>query len=318
MFTISAIRENNFEKIILEDEVSGTALSITPACGAIIHAFKVRNNGGILNVIENYQDEDDFKKNVETKGFRGTKLSPFVCRLKRGEYIFAAEEYKIKKFYHGKNALHGLLYDAVFVICHQSATHESATLTMKHEYRGEDTGYPFHYDCIVSYELKKRNEVIVTTEIINRDKGAIPMADGWHPYFTFRNNINDLQLEFQSMEMLEFDEQLIPTGKLIPYQEFTVLKKLGDVFFDNCFTLNFATCQPMLVLRDSKNKLQLEVYPDTSYPFLQLYTPAHRKSIAIENLSAAPDAFNNGIGLKTLTAGSHSFFKTTYKISSLA
>ncbi|MEO6538234.1 MAG: aldose 1-epimerase [Ferruginibacter sp.] len=318
MFIITAITEKDFDKIILEDKISGTALSITPACGAIIQAFSVPHNGGILNVIENYQDKDDFKKNVEAKGFRGTKLSPFVCRLKKGEYIFAAEEYKIKKFYLDKNAIHGLLYNAVFVISHQSATHESATVTMKHEYRGEDTGYPFHYDCIISYQLKKGNEVVVTTEIINRDKGTIPMADGWHPYFTFSNNINDLQLEFQSLEMLEFDGELIPTGKLIPYQEFTVLKKINNVFFDNCFTLNFATCQPMLVLRDSKNKIQLEVYPDTTYPYLQLYTPQHRKSIAIENLSAAPDAFNNGIGLKTLTAGEHSFFKTTYKISSLA
>ena len=36
------------------------------------------------------------------------------------------------------------------------------------------------------------------------------------------------------------------------------------------------------------------------YNFLQVYTPPHRKSIAIEPMTCAPDAFNNKDGLIVL------------------
>ena len=37
--------------------------------------------------------------------------------------------------------------------------------------------------------------------------------------------------------------------------------------------------------------------------FLQVYTPEHRKSIAIEPMTCVTDAFNNGIGLEVLDSG---------------
>jgi aldose 1-epimerase len=36
------------------------------------------------------------------------------------------------------------------------------------------------------------------------------------------------------------------------------------------------------------------------YNFLQIYTPPHRKSIALEPLTGAPDAWNNKIGMIAL------------------
>jgi aldose 1-epimerase len=51
---------------------------------------------------------------------------------------------------------------------------------------------------------------------------------------------------------------------------------------------------------------------------LQIYTPEDRKSIAIENLSSAPDAFNNGMGLLVLEPGETKMFTTTYQIVPLA
>jgi aldose 1-epimerase len=124
-------------------------------------------------------------------------------------------------------------------------------------------------------------------------------------------------VEFQSKEMLEFDKDLIPTGKLIPYQEFGSLKDFGPTLFDNCFTVNFAECQPMCVIRHPQKKVQIEFHPERSYPYLQIYTPDHRKSIAIENLSAAPDAFNNGMGLKVLSPNEAVTFTTKFVIKSL-
>jgi aldose 1-epimerase len=63
--------------------------------------------------------------------------------------------------------------------------------------------------------------------------------------------------------------------------------------------------------------LQLVIEPDNSYPVLQVYIPAHRKSIAIENLSGAPDNFNNGIHLVMLEPEQSKTFYTSYTVNIL-
>lgn len=314
MFSIKTKNENGFEIMLLADDASGTQAAIIPACGAILHAFAVMHNKKLLNVVDSYASKNEFDTAMEARGFKSAKLSPFVCRMKAGKYHYGENDYTVEKFFLGADAIHGLIYDAPFKIIYQQADEEKAVLELLHSYKSSDAGYPFFYDCKVVYELKKNNSLTITTTITNQDAGMIPVCDGWHPYFGFGGSINDCQLEFQSKEILEFDEALIPTGKLIPYQEFGSLKKIENVFLDNCFTINFAECQPLLVFRDPLQKIQLEIYPDNSYPYLQLYTPPHRQRIAIENLSAAPDAFNNGIGLVSLPAGEQVSFTTTYKI----
>ncbi len=317
MFSIQNKTENGFDKIILKDELTGTSAEIVPSCSAILHAFVIIKDDEEFNVIHSYENADDFKNNVTTKGFLGTKLSPFVCRINNGKYKFEGKEYHIQKYYDKKNALHGMLYDQSFAIINQSANADSAKVSMKYEYKATDPGYPFNYDCIVTYELEKNNKLHVTTEAVNKDENRIPIQDGWHPYFKLDAKINDLQLQFQSIDMVEFDDELIPTGKLIPYKEFNKPKKLNDTFFDNCFTLNFSEGQPICLLQNIQKNIQVEIHADESYPYLQFYTPSHRNSIAIENISGAPDAFNNELGIKILAPNESAIFKTAYKITLL-
>ena len=88
MFTITNKKENGFDKIVLKDESNGTFAEIIPACSAILHAFAIIKDEKEFNVIESYDSADDFKNNVTSKGFLGTKLSPFVCRISKGKYHF--------------------------------------------------------------------------------------------------------------------------------------------------------------------------------------------------------------------------------------
>ena len=314
MFSVHEMLENGFQKIVLQDDFSKTSAQIVPSCGGILQSFVVLIDGKPLNVIDSYDTATDFKEHVTSKGFLGCKLSPFVCRINGGRYHFAEKDYRIKKYYSGNHALHGLLFDQFFTVVEEQATETAARVTMKCEYRKSDPGYPFNYDCNITYELQNANQLNITTRIENKDEGLIPIQDGWHPYFKLGSRIDDMMLEFQSREMVEFDSELIPTGKLLRYEEYGSLKRIGEDTLDNCFTLNFAECQPLCVLRNPVNKIEIEITPDPSYSYLQIYTPPHRNSIAIENISSVPDAFNNGIGLKVLTAGESATFKTAYKI----
>ncbi|MFT3979524.1 MAG: aldose 1-epimerase [Ferruginibacter sp.] len=315
MFSTETRSENGFDIVVLKDHASGTSVEIIPACGAILHGFIIHHEGNTLNVIDHYKNKQEFDEAVEDKGFKSCKLSPFVCRMRRATYEFGEKKYTVNKFFLGTNAHHGLIYDAPFDIISQKATAEAASLELLYAYKATDSGYPFQYDCRVLYELKAGNRLTVTTFIKNNESAAIPVADGWHPYFTFGGSINELQLQFNSHETLEFDAELLPTGKKLPYDHFSRPTPIGTLHLDNSFMVDTDAPQPILRLRDLAKKLQLEISTDKSYPVLQLYTPEHRQSIAIENLSAAPDAFNNHIGLTVLQGGKEAVFSTTYALS---
>jgi aldose 1-epimerase len=301
--------------ILLKDSATNTFAEVF-AFGAILNKFCIQQNNSELNVIDGFTNVADAKASL-TPAFKGAKLSPFVCRTKNEKYHFGENNYHLSKYTMGKNAIHGLVYDAVFSIIETSNNDEHACVKLQHVYDNDSEGYPFCYRCEIEYKLKKNNELVIKTTITNVDVQLMPLADGWHPYFTLGDSVNDYQLEFQSKEILEFDEELIPTGKLLPYQEFGSIKDFGTTRFDNCFTFNFAECQPMCVLRNPKKHVQVEIHPSHEYPYLQIYTPDDRKSIALENLSAAPDAFNNSMGLKVLEPHETATFITKFVIRTL-
>lgn len=313
--SFSVKREKEDLIVTLRDNDNGTEATIFPRSGAILNNFSIQLNGRKLNVIDGFEDPADFSNNVEKKGFRSCKLSPYVCRIPEARYKFAGVEYHIGKFKLQDAVIHGLLYNLPFDVIEEQASADRAFIKLQCDYTGNDEGFPFAYTCTIEYRLEGNSALSLITTIENKSGGLMPISDGWHPYFKFDRTIDDLQLEFQSKEILEFNEGLVPTGKLNAFAGFTSIKQIGNKIFDNAFTLNFAECQPMCLLRDPQQKVQIEISPDIAYPYLQVYTPPHRKSIAIENLSSAPNAFNNQMGLITLNAGESKSFKTQYKIS---
>ncbi|MCO5235746.1 MAG: aldose 1-epimerase [Chitinophagaceae bacterium] len=314
MFTIESRQENGFNKIVLIDPVSQTRVEIVPGCGAMLHAFIVHGDGRFINVIDSYKSREEFDEQPESKGFKGLKLSPFPCRLFNGSYRFNNKEYRLAANRPDGSVIHGLLYRQSFRLTGEDVSKTHAAIGLLHEYKGENAGYPFAYNCMVNYSLFNNNMLEVATTIKNTGNTELPVADGWHPYFTFSGRVDELELSFRSAETLEF-KNLIPTGRVLPDCRFVQPARIGSQEIDNSFILDFAQPQPMCVLRDPATQWQLAICPEKSYPYLQVYIPPHRQSIAIENLSAPPDAFNNGIGLVTLSPGKSTRFLTRYIIS---
>ena len=314
-FEISIFPKGEHAVIVLQDKSSGTYAEIY-SFGALLNKFSVLHEGKEMNVVDGFENIDEAKQNI-TPYFKSAKLSPFVCRVKNATYTFGENSYKLSKYATPPNAIHGLIYDASFSVIQHVTTDTYASVQLSYQYEKVNEGFPFKYTCLIEYMLQQESELTVTTTITNVDNKLMPITDGWHPYFTLGDTIDDYQLEFQSTHILEFDENLIPTSNLITYEEFGSLKTLGSQKFDNCFKLNFAECQPMCVIRNPKRNIQIEFQPTISYPFLQIYTPDSRKSIAIENLSAAPNAFHNGMGLQVLSPNEKSVFATRFKIKSL-
>jgi len=318
-FSIRHLEENGLRLITLREESTGTEIAILPKHGACLHAFTVRapkagGPGGLFNVIDNYPDSRRLEKEIGIS-YKSSKLSPWPCRIPDGKYVFEGKEYRFEHLFKDGTAIHGLLYNKPFTVLGETTDEASASLSLEYRYNREDGGYPFDYVCGVRYILHPGSLLEVVTTVTNLDDKVIPIADGWHPYFALGGKADDWQVQFHVSAIVEFDDRLVPTGKLVQYDTFDTTKRLGDTFLDNCFVLKQQLVSAACELFNPDNGLRVSFFPDDHYPYLQLYTPDTRKSIAVENLSGAPDCFNNKMGLSVLEAGRSQIFTTRYKVS---
>jgi len=307
-YTVDINEKEVFPVIYLKNEAEGTSAEIY-SFGALLNSFNAKNS---INIIDGFASPQNAIDNI-TNGFKSAKLSPFVCRIANGKYVYDEHQYMINKFYIAGEAIHGLLFDCIFSVTDSGAGDVSAFVTLGYTYTNKEEGYPFDYACSITYRLEQDNRLSVETLIKNNSDSAIPICDGWHPYFTLGAKVDELLFEMNTTRMVEFSDKLVPTGNIVAYSKFHQPEIFGNTFLDNCFLLNDNN-KPACSLTNTKTGLQLIIDPDKTYPYLQVYTPEHRNSIAIENLSAVPDAFNNKIGLTILNAGESISFETSFSI----
>ena len=313
-FTVSRSTQDGIHLIELTDTIQQTRAAIAPAHGAMLHAFCLHADNGAYNVIDNYSNIRQLQNELGVS-FKNCKLSPFVCRIREGKYQYEGEEIEFTRKQSDGAALHGLLYDKPFSIVHERADDNEASVLLKYNYKEEEDGYPFSYRCEARYTLLPDSILQVTTTIINLDELALPLADGWHPYFKLDGDMRDWLLYCNTDTQVELDGALVPTGRLLRYPAFAEEAPIGDTVLNNCFLLNQDGGGSACTLRHPDSGLRLSIIPDASYPYLQLYTPPQRNSIAIESMSAAPDAFNNKMGLVLLPPGDTRSFTVYYQLT---
>jgi aldose 1-epimerase len=304
----------SFSDGVLTLHSHSNTLKIWPEFGAILNSWEHSlPNGSLLQLIEGYDDALDISANLTAKGFRSCKLSPYVCRMRGGRYAFDGKEHKVSRFYLGESAIHGLVYNAMFHLESHFADAASANAKMVYRYQHDDSGYPFSYSLEVTYRLEQAHRLSIQTICTNHSLTNIPICDGWHPYFMLGAPVDNLYMEMDSQQMVVFDDGLLPTGAIAPYNAYHKLNSLEGVSLDNCFVVDgkkSAACR----LVNPAMGLALSIEAVHGYPYLQVYTPPHRQSIAIENLSSAPDAFNNGMGLRVLPPTGQARFEAAYQL----
>ncbi len=298
----------NFHRIRIKDEHLGVHIDIISK-GGLLNSWIQQPAYHSWDVIEGNNFETGWGA-FETNGFKSAKMSPFSCRLYKGEFIHQDKAYKLNKFYLGNHALHGVLYDAPFEIISTTIQPEKASVLLEYHYQTSHEGFPFNYTIQLLWTLHTENKVTINTQIINKDQSSFPIMDGWHPYFKLGNSIDDCTLQFLNNGILVYDDELIPAGKMNPDPQFDQPKNLTDIELDNGYHL--ASHNTKCILENER--FQLIVSPSAAYPYLQLYTPPGRKSIAIENLSGAPDCFNNKMGLHIMQPQDIWTLETSYQL----
>lgn len=308
MFEAKVVTDFNYPVVRLYDTTSDCEIEIF-SHGALLNKFIVILDDVQHNMIQGYSSVSDATDNL-LKSFASARLSPFTCRLKNGKYTFQDKEYTIEKNYLGKHAIHGIVYDSVYDIAETGGDAESAWAVLTNEYDGSDEGYPFAFTSQIKYTLFANNTLQIASSVKHNNAFSIPYAEGWHPYFTMDETIDNCTLQIDSNKKIETDSEIIPTGKILADNTFEAGKLLSNVKLDDCFVLK----NEISVIKLTSEKLELTIAPDEHYPFVQIFTPDGRKSIAIENLTAPPDCFNNKINLLMMEPDKEYSFSTAYSV----
>ena len=247
------------------------------------------------------QDESKFYKD----NYASAVLFPFVSRIEDGKYSFFNKDYELycndDKF---NNAIHGLIYNKNFSVISKKESADSSSVVIEYEAIEKNIGFPFLYKIQVEYVLSHKSFAL-NISIENRDNKPFPFTIGWHPYFK-SVNLSESKLFFESDKKLELNTRLLPSKTLEINTEIPL--EIKNIEFDDCFYLNnnlieFQTPEYKMLLKSNSKK-----------NYLQVYTPAHRNSVAIEPQTGISNSFNTKEGLQVLNPKEKHFVSWDLKI----
>lgn len=301
MFSIIETSFGSAAAYRLVNKLTEEYVEIVPACGGIINAFAVKNAKGLYNVIDGFKDSDDFLNNNKTF-FKSNFLFPFANRIRNGKFSFKGKEYQLNlNFPQENNAIHGLVYDRQFRVENAERGKDNVQLKLKLESEGF-TGFPFPFEIKIVY-IFSRKGVKMEATVINRGEEEFPYGLGWHHYFRVGKTIDKATLQFPAQKLIEVDDQMIPNGKERFYYDFKEEKQIAGTRLDTCFFIGDQGQVKIPVEDPEEHRKLVLAYDSRDFPYLQVYTPDHRETIAIEPMTCAPDVFNNHSGIRILKPG---------------
>jgi aldose 1-epimerase len=236
----------------------------------------------------------------------GIVLVPWPNRIRDGAWQLDGKTQQLDLTDPGyKQATHGLLRNTAYTLLDRGDDWVTfgATVFPQH-------GYPFLLDTSVTYRLVERG-LEVTHTIANVGEHGAPVAVGAHPYFRVGDvPVSELTLSVQAATRFELDEKLLPIAEHPVDGEFDLRggRLLGEI--DLNVTLGSLPAGETSSVLTAPDGRSVEVWQDENFGFVQVYTPRNfpgldgvKHAVAIEPMTAAPDAFNSGLGLHWVEAG---------------
>ncbi len=176
-------------------------------------------------------------------------------------------------------------------------------------------GYPFALEIEVEHILDAHGLTVRTTGR-NIGDADLPFGAGFHPYLTVGTpRIDDTVLQVQAGTRLVTDERGIPTGERAPVAgtayDFATPRPLGATQLDTAFGDLARDDHGRAAVRlRAPDGAGIDLWLDEHHRYLMLFTgdtlsqpERRRRSLAVEPMTCAPDAFRTGDGLWTLAPG---------------
>jgi aldose 1-epimerase len=240
---------------------------------------------------------------------RGQVLIPWPNRIEDGSYAFDGRSHQLSiDKPDEQTAVHGLVRWVAWEVSERRAD----SVVMQHLLHARP-GYPFALALSIEYALSGSG-LTVTTTATNVGDAACPYACGAHPYLTLGTaRVDSLVLKAPAGSVLTSDERGLPIGTLSVENteyDFRRPRPIGTTKLDNCFTDLERDDDGVarVELHDPDGDAALTLWSDDRYGYLMLYTgdtrpDVARRSLAVEPMSAPPNAFRSGEGLTRLEPG---------------
>jgi aldose 1-epimerase len=268
--------------------------------GAAVREYRA----GDREIFQSYPEHD------VSWAFHGAVLLPWPNRLRDGRYEFDGEPHQVALSEPSRhNALHGFAAWRPWTLVEQAPA--SVTLGCR---IFPSPGYPFRLDTLVTYELRDVGLVVTTTSTNDGDR-ACPYALGFHPYVSAGPGatLDDCTLHIDASRRLLLDDRLIPVGDE-PVEgtadDFRGERPLTGRVLDAGFTDVRTDAAGLSWVRVAgSDGHTVEVWADANFGFWQVYSgdalpvSLARRSLAVEPMTAAPNAFQTGSGLRRLEPG---------------
>jgi len=270
--------------------VFGEQRAVAVGVGAGLRTYSV----GDRPLLDGYGADE-----VCTSG-RGQLLVPWPNRIKDGSYAFDGRSHQLPlNEPERRNAIHGLARWT-----HWSVVDRAGDRAAFEHVLYPQPGYPFSLALRVDYSLSEQG-LTVRTEARNVGPGPAPYGGGWHPYLTVAGGVvNDVELRVPAESVLVADERGLPvcaTDVMAERLDFREPRPIGAARLDHCFTA---------LERDDRRRAEITLgkttlWADESYAYVMVFTgdglpDVERRSLAVEPMTCAPNAFRTGEGLVRL------------------
>ncbi|MCQ2062248.1 MAG: aldose 1-epimerase [Fibrobacter sp.] len=291
----------------------GAEFEVLSGFGAGLNAWRVpgrqaagSTNGsagnGLLDLLFGYRDGNTLHK-IAPDTNAGCRLTPFPGRTAYAKFIWNGKTYQlVNNVSWAPHALHGFLTNREWNFVDFESDSEKCTATFTCDWPGAFAGFPFPF--------RVTNKIIFTGEsftveatVENIGNTTMPYSEGWHPYFSLGQKIDELTMALPESDFAELDKADLPTGNFHADKRFEGGRKIGDEFINDCFCLSLKG-RAEVTLQGANGKITYwQQAGNEQYNAIQIYTPPDRMSVAIEPMTSEPDALNHHRGLIEIPAG---------------
>ncbi len=265
----------------------------------------VTESGGALRLLEHGGRAlvDGFGEDEMSSGGRGQLLMPWPNRIRDGRYTFGGREHQLALTEPKRsNASHGLARWVAWTL----EEHTANSVSLVHRVMAQ-SGYPWAVDLHVLYDLGA-DGLTVTQTATNLSAEAAPYACGAHPYLCVGEGIDHLELTLPASTRTLTDDRLIPveTVPVDAEHDFRTPRAIGATAFDETYgDLSRDEGLATATLRDPASGNGVALWVDERISWLLLYSGddapgLERRSLAVEPMTAPPNAFNSGTDLVAL------------------
>jgi aldose 1-epimerase len=294
-YTAEKLTVDGMEIVRLADAAHKTEVSIVPSVGNTAYEMKVNGKPVFWSP---YQSVKQFKDKPVHLGI--PFLAPWANRIDGDVYWANGKQYHLnpdlKNFsYDGhRKPIHGLVtFTPDWKVISAKADGNSAETTSRLEFwrnPGWMAQFPFAQNIYMTHRLKD-GVLEVETVIENLSTDPLPVALGYHPYFTITDAPRDQwKVHLAAREHFTTTNELIPNGtEPVKYSD---PQPLQGVTFDDGFTnlTRGGDGRAEFWVQGASQKISVVYGP--KYQVAVVYAPPGRNFVCFEPMTAPTNGFN--------------------------